>query len=258
MIPLLLVVSLVLQQPQPPRPAVTGPAPTAAMLAADTGVLRHANGRPAPYAEALRVAGTRPRIDGDLGDAAWVPARPITDFTQNTPHDGEPASERTEVRIVYDDAAIYLAARMFDAEPALVRAQLGRRDSDPPADEFRVDFDSYHDHLTSFTFVVNAAGARQDWASANDKSYGDLSWDPVWEVAVRRDSAGESGIRISATRPRRRRCGGSIAAAGSIARRKVRTSAGRRKSPTASHRGLATCTASTASRSLGSSRCSRT
>ena len=190
MIPLLLVVSLVLQQQQSPRPRVTGPVPSAAALAADTGVLRNTNGRPAPYAEALRIRGAAPRLDGELNDVIWAVARPVTEFTQNEPHDGEPASERTEVRIVYDDGAIYVAARMYDSEPTLVRSQLGRRDSDPPADEFRVDFDSYHDHRTAFGFGVNAAGVRQDAAYANDVAYGDPSWDPVWEVATRRDSLG--------------------------------------------------------------------
>jgi hypothetical protein len=190
MVPLLLVVSLVLQQQQSPRPRVTGPVPSAAALAADTGVLRNTNGRPAPYAEALRIRGAAPRVDGELSDAIWAVARPVTEFTQNEPHDGEPASERTEVRIVYDDGAIYVAARMYDSEPTLVRSQLGRRDSDPPADEFRVDFDSYHDHRTAFGFGVNAAGVRQDVAYANDVAYGDLSWDPVWEVVTRRDSLG--------------------------------------------------------------------
>lgn len=94
------------------------------------------------------------------------------------------------MRIAYDDGAIYMAARMYDSEPNLVRSRLGRRDSDPPADEFRVDFDSYHDHRTAFGFGVNAAGVRRDAAYANDVAYGDLSWDPVWEVATRRDSLG--------------------------------------------------------------------
>jgi hypothetical protein len=109
---LVLIAALALQQQTRTATQVTGPAPTPEAVAADTGALRHTNGRPAPYALAVRLQGAPPRIDGDLGDPVWTLARPVTEFTQRTPHDGEPASERTEVRIVYDAAALYVSARM--------------------------------------------------------------------------------------------------------------------------------------------------
>ena len=187
---LALIAALALQQQTPAARSVTGPAATPEAIAADTGALHHTNGRPAPYALAVRVQGAAPRIDGDLGDPVWTMAPPVTQFTQQEPRDGEPATERTEVRIVYDDDALYVAARMYDSEPALVASQLARRDADAQTDALWVNLDSYHDHRTSFGFGVSAAGVRLDMARADDQASGDLTWDPVWDAATRRDSLG--------------------------------------------------------------------
>jgi len=169
---------------------MAGPAPSAAALAADTGVLRHANGRVPPVIAAIRATAGAPRLDGRLNDALWALAQPITEFTQREPHDGQPATERTEVRIAYDDEAVYVAARMFDAEPARVAAQLSRRDNIVQSDAFEVDFDSYHDHQTSFQFWTNPLGVKADAVGTTDIGQGDDAWDPVWEVATTRDSLG--------------------------------------------------------------------
>ena len=187
---IVLLAALVLQQrTQPPaRPA--GPPPTREAVASDTGALRHANGRVPPIAHAIRATAGSPRMDGRLDDAAWAAARPVTQFTQRSPRDGEAATESTEVRIAYDDEAVYVGARMYDSEPARIAAQLGRRDNLGESDYFEVDFDSYHDHLTSFLFYVNPAGVKLDVASSNDFSFGDTGWDPVWDVATQRDSLG--------------------------------------------------------------------
>ncbi|MBI4541879.1 MAG: carbohydrate binding family 9 domain-containing protein [Gemmatimonadetes bacterium] len=178
---------VVVQQQSPQR---SGPAPTPPAVAADTGSLRHAHGRTPPVATAARVAGTPPRLDGRLDDRAWAAAEPITVFTQSRPRDGDPATERTEVRFAYDDEAVYVGARMFDSDPRGVRAQLGRRDASTQSDDFAVAFDSYHDHRTSFLFTVNPLGVKSDQITSNDNSWGDESWDPVWDVATSRDSLG--------------------------------------------------------------------
>ena len=124
-------------------------------------------------------------------------ARPVTEFSQTAPHEGEPATERTEVRIAYDDQAIYVAARMFDSDVAGVRGQLARRDASTEADLFEVAFDSYHDHNTSFVFGVNPSGVKTDRVVGSDGSSSDDGWDPVWTVATRVDSAGWTAeIRI--------------------------------------------------------------
>lgn len=187
---LALVAALVLQQQALPLPRSTGPMPTVAAVASDTGALRHPNGRVPPVAAAVRATVGAPRIDGRLDDAVWTLAQPVTQFTQQSPKDGDPATERTEVRIAYDDEAIYIGARMYDSDPAAIVARLGRRDADTQADLFEVDFDSYHDHRTSFQFIVNPLGVKRDQVATNDFSGGDAGWDPVWDAAAQRDSLG--------------------------------------------------------------------
>lgn len=143
----------------------------------------------------LAVTATRtarpPAIDGRLDDAAWASATPVTSFVQANPREGEPASERTEVRILYDDAALYVAARMFERDPARIRSVLTRRDdSGAPNDLFTIALDTYHDHQTAMQFSVNPAGVRLDQLSAGDQASGDEGWDPVWEAATRVDADG--------------------------------------------------------------------
>lgn len=185
------------QAPGLNRPPVPVPPPTAEAIANDTGLLRHASGRVPPVAHSYRISGPAPHLDGRLDDAAWAAAVPITDFYQNAPNEGLPASERTEVRILYDDEAIYIGARMFDREPALVRSQLARRDNTDNTDVITIAFDSYHDHRTSFQFRVNPSGVRADGITSGDATFGDDSWDPVWEAKAQRDSLGWSAeLRI--------------------------------------------------------------
>ncbi len=152
-----------------------------------TTELQHA-GRTPPLMTAVRA--TRgPTLDGRLDEAIWREAPAITDFTQVRPNDGTEPTARTDVRIAYDDAALYVAARLYD-DPDLVIGRLGRRDNNTSSDRFAVMIDSYHDHRTAFHFVTNPAGVRTDMFSTNDQGGGDNSWDPVWEVATGIDSLG--------------------------------------------------------------------
>src|ERR1041384_2897290 len=80
---------------------------------------------------ARRIHGTTPVIDGRLSEPAWQNAPVATGFTQNTPHGGAPATERTEARVFYDDDAIYVGMWMYDQHPDSIRRQLNRRG--PPA-----------------------------------------------------------------------------------------------------------------------------
>ncbi|MCK5711312.1 MAG: carbohydrate binding family 9 domain-containing protein, partial [Hyphomicrobiaceae bacterium] len=86
--------------------------------------------------------------------------------------------------------ALYIAARMYDSDPAAISRRLGRRDSYTSSDAFWVSIDSYHDHRTSFIFDANPEGVRSDMVTANDDGHGDDSWDPVWSVATSVDSLG--------------------------------------------------------------------
>ena len=190
MSPVIFLAALVLQQQavQPARAA--GPTPSAAAVAADTGALRHANGRTPAVVTAVRATGGAPRLDGRLDDAVWELAEPIARFTQRSPLDGQPATESTVVRIAYDDEAIYVAARMYDSEPGRIVSELGRRDAGLSDDHFEFAIDSYHDHRTAFFFKISSAGVRSDGLYSDDGQGYDMSWDPVWDAAARRDSLG--------------------------------------------------------------------
>jgi hypothetical protein len=183
MVSALLVAALAMQQ-QAALPLRGAP------ITIDLAALRHRDGRMAPLMTAVRAIAATPRIDGRLDDAAWNSAEPATEFRQRSPRDGDAATQRTEVRILYDNEAVYIGARMFDSEPARIAAQLGRRDDLGASDYFQVAFDSYHDHLTSFQFYVNPLGVKMDYVASGDFSFGDTGWDPVWEVATQRDSLG--------------------------------------------------------------------
>jgi len=161
----------------------------AVLLAQSPSVASHAGGRPTPTMTAVRVTHP-PTLDGRLDDPAWQEAPPARGFLETDPDEGRSPNESTTVFIVYDDAAIYVGARLYDAEPAKISRRLGRRDDDTQSDVFYVDFDSYHDHRTAFEFAVNPAGVKLDDLCSNDFFIGDRSWDPVWDVATAVDSLG--------------------------------------------------------------------
>jgi len=114
----------------------------------------------------------------------------VSDLTQVLPDDGTEPSEPTQVCVVYDGSALYIGARLYESDPTGIARRLGRRDSDTSSDAFSVAIDSYHDHRTAFRFSVNPAGVRSDEVTTSDDSYGDESWEPVWDVATRVDSLG--------------------------------------------------------------------
>jgi hypothetical protein len=158
------------QVPTPPVPGVQVP-----------GV--QVSGVQAPVLRAARAL--EPIVlDGRLDEAAWQVAEPVTTFTQNLPEEGVPASERTEVRILHDGAALYVGAWLADREP--VSQRVGRRDAWlQDSDWFSISLDTHDDQLTAYRFMVNPAGVRGDEVlSGGNADRGDDSWDPVWEVAV--------------------------------------------------------------------------
>ena len=143
----------------------------------------------APTASAARLTGTI-SVDGVLSDAAWGSAPSITALRQTVPVEGSPVSEATDVRIVYDDDAIYLAARLDDRGGVTTR--LARRDAGlGDSDRFVVLLDSYHDHETAYRFWTNPSGVKGDaivsgnaGGGGGDRGGGDSSWDPVWDLAT--------------------------------------------------------------------------
>jgi hypothetical protein len=142
----------------------------------------------APTVVAARRTGAV-AIDGKLDEAAWQAAKPVTEFIQNDPREGQPSSERTEARILIDDDAVYVGMRLYDSDPRGIQSQLARRDESIEGDLIEVMFDSYHDHLSGVIFRLSPAGARRD-ATISPSGNQDNSWDAIWESSATVDSAG--------------------------------------------------------------------
>ena len=128
-------------------------------------------------------------VDGELNDAGWQQAVPVTTFVQRDPLEGAAPTFKTEARVVYDDSAIYVGVRAFDGEPARIAGFLTRRDAGSVSDWIRVYIDSSNDKRTAYQFGVNPLGVKQDAYWYNDNNNDD-SWDAVWDVTVKRDDEG--------------------------------------------------------------------
>jgi hypothetical protein len=129
------------------------------------------------------------RIDGRLDDAAWQAATPVGGFVQAEPVENAPVDQPTEVRILFDEEAVYIGARMHDASPATIARQLVRRDEAGQYDYFEVSLDPDRDQRTGYRFRVTAAGVQVDDYLFNDVNE-DRTWDAVWESDVQIDDGG--------------------------------------------------------------------
>ncbi len=129
-------------------------------------------------------------IDGKLTEPVWQ-QQPISEFIQRDPNEGNPASERTEVWIAYDDANIYVAARMYDSKPESIDASLARRDDFVDSDWFHFFVDPYNDKKSGYYFGVNAGGTLSDGILFND-SWDDNAWDGIWRAQTNVDENGWS------------------------------------------------------------------
>ncbi len=149
------------------------------------GTRRPATTHAIPVPSARAAQRTSPiSIDGKLDEAAWQAATPVTEFTQVDPDEGQPATERTEVRFLFDENALYVSARMHDRNGrAGVKTNLVRRDDYFNSDYFEIVVDGYHDHLSRAFFQVNPAGSKSDLIGIG-ASCCDQGWDPVWEAAT--------------------------------------------------------------------------
>jgi len=127
-----------------------------------------------------------PKIDGKLDDPAWALAPPDDRFTQSFPAEGRPPTERAELRVLYDDEALYVGVRMHDAHPEQIVSRLTRRDRIPESDAVVVRIDSQHDHATAYSFRLHASGVQADNFSYDDGNGSSQEWDAVW--------AGEAAI----------------------------------------------------------------
>jgi len=144
-----------------------------------------------PVASAIRVT-EAPVVDGLLDDRAWQDAPRLTSFVQSEPFGGQPASQNTEVRIVYDDEALYVSAMLYDDDPSRIVTTDASRDADlGNMDSFQMILDTFHDRQNGFVFGTNAAGIQYD-AQVRNQGGASETWDGSWEVMTRTTEMGWS------------------------------------------------------------------
>ena len=130
-------------------------------------------------------------LDGLLSEESWSQAPPVTGFLQKDPQEGAPASEKTEVRILFDTQHIYFGVLLYDSNPDAIRATELRRDNTLGNDDvFELILDTFHDRRNGYLFRINPLGTRYDATVTNEgQTASDIpdenweaSWDEKWEA----------------------------------------------------------------------------
>jgi hypothetical protein len=140
--------------------------------------------------DAIAVPSNSPIVlDGRFNEEVWQQAPVISEFQQREPAEGQAPTHRTEARMAYDGAALYVAVRAYDNDAGRIVGILTRRDQRSPSDWIRIVVDSYFDKRSAYEFGVNPVGVKTDRYYFND-GQSDDSWDAVWDVQVERDAEG--------------------------------------------------------------------
>lgn len=125
-------------------------------------------------------------IDGVFDEEIWKTASVAKDFVKYDPDNGKPEADycKTEVKIAYDNEAIYVAATLFDNEPNKILKEISNRDAEAVADQFGIFFNGFNDGQQEFRFYVTAAGVQKDYLYTNENDE-DGSWDAIWDSKVK-------------------------------------------------------------------------
>jgi len=133
-----------------------------------------------------------PRLDGTLNDPLWQQATPVLGFSQREPFEGQEPTEKTEVRVLYTQSAVFFGVTCFDSGPAGIVATELRRDVSQELDDyFEIIIDSAHDHRNAYVFQVNPLGTQRDALITEEQRSdtslgdGDAGWDGVWTSEAR-------------------------------------------------------------------------
>ena len=127
-----------------------------------------------------------PKLDGTLDDPLWQSSKVDTEFRQQEPNEGEIATEKTEVRILYSRRAVYFGIHCYDSDPSKIVATELRRDvSQDLDDHFEILIDSNHDRRSAYVFQINPLGTQLDGLIVEERGFGestdfDSGWDGVW------------------------------------------------------------------------------
>lgn len=138
-----------------------------------------------PVARASRC-GASIKIDGLLDETCWKGAEPLANFVQRLPAEGSPATQPTEVRLLFDAENLYVGAELTDAEPGRIIALEMKEDGSLDNDDlFGLMLDTFHDRRNAFYFEANPNGARGDALIYDEGRVQSFDWDGVWEVKSR-------------------------------------------------------------------------
>ena len=139
---------------------------------------------------AVRIA-TPLKIDGHLDEAVFKEVPPASDFIQNDPKEGAPATEKTDVWVFFDKDNVYVVARCWETHPDQIIANEMRRDNTNIVqnDQFAFGFDTFHDRRNMLFFEISAAGGRIDGQVTNERQVS-LDWNPIWDVKTGRFEGG--------------------------------------------------------------------
>ena len=130
-------------------------------------------------------------IDGHLNEEDWARAQVVDDFNQQSPNEGQPSTERTEVRVLYDTERLYIGFECYDSQPDKIVANEMRRDGMLwQNDNVYIMLDTYGDKRQCFFFRTNALGALSDTAVTDGGENLNGSWDCIWEAAGRQHDKG--------------------------------------------------------------------
>jgi hypothetical protein len=150
--------------------------------------------RPQKVASAVKVPSGAVHVDGKLDEPVWRELPAVADFIQKDPIEGAAPTDRLEIRIAYDDEALYVATRVVSKDPAKIQAPMSRRDNIHQAEHLVISLDTYRDRRTAYSFAIAASGVRGDWYHPSDNEFDiDLSYDPVWQASAQRDEQGWTG-----------------------------------------------------------------
>lgn len=140
-------------------------------------------------AEAVRVDHS-PRLDGTLDDPLWQQTKPITNFLQREPYEGQKPTEVTEVRILYTANAVYFGIVCYDSDPSGIVARELRRDVNQDLDDnFEILISPTNDHQNGYAFQINPLGTQLDGLITEEGDM-DSGWDGVWTSEARIDTKG--------------------------------------------------------------------
>ena len=136
---------------------------------------------------AVRIPSGRITVDGSLDEPQWQPVEPATDFVQTEPHTGQPATERTEVRLLYDERNLYVGVYCFDSagSTGLVITDVNRDYGPFDNDVFTILLDTFDDDRNAFMFGTNPKGSRREGQVGGDGAVSNFDWDGIWYVKTR-------------------------------------------------------------------------